>query len=561
MSAENESTIEFKLPIEFNEKKRPLSKSIQEDLEMVVYKENPSENLYYTLTKPQSDFGKETLELWRKYYTTDTNFIEDSQKLIKDFKSITPIDCDELAKIKTHWEDIRGHSGFKDTYQYVDWERFEYLNRNASFLQFMSVYNLISPVLSVVLPIFLMIVPFFLLKLQGVHVSFSKYFETLKRMIRYLPIGKLLQMEGMSWSGRVYTLMTVGLYFFQIYQNAMLCYKFHKNMRKMHEYLIDFRNYILQTQDLMDKFLSSFTPLETFKPFLNTIQQTKTHLRDLQIDLDAISTYNLHPKRVLEIGHGMKLFYKFHCDPHLGNIMRYTFGFNGFIENVCGIHETSLKFLKPCKLSSKNFRMKGIFFAPLKESNPVRNDVSLRKNMIITGPNASGKTTLLKSVLFNQILSQQIGHGFFDEASIIPFHQLHCYLNIPDTSSRDSLFQAEARRCKEIIDAIQNDKERHFCIFDELYSGTNPCEAMDSATAYLNYLCSKEHLKFMLTTHYTGVCENVKEAKNHRMKVDTQNDEFNYTYCLEKGISDVKGAKKVLKELNYPEEIINTLNN
>ena len=74
--------------------------------------------------------------------------------------------------------------------------------------------------------------------------------------------------------------------------------------------------------------------------------------------------------------------------------------------------------------------------------------------MIITGPNAAGKTTLLKTTTINIILSQQWGCGFYRKCSISPYSHIHCYLNIPDTSGRDSLFQAEARRCKEILDAI-----------------------------------------------------------------------------------------------------------
>ena len=79
---------------------------------------------------------------------------------------------------------------------------------------------------------------------------------------------------------------------------------------------------------------------------------------------------------------------------------------------------------------------------------------------MITGPNASGKTTILKTTLFNIILSQQVGFGFYSSATINPYKYIHCYLNIPDTSGRDSLFQAEARRCKEILDSVKNSKDR-----------------------------------------------------------------------------------------------------
>ena len=42
------------------------------------------------------------------------------------------------------------------------------------------------------------------------------------------------------------------------------------------------------------------------------------------------------------------------------------------------------------------------------------------------------------------------------------------------------------------------------------------------------------------------------------MKIENVNDDFKYTYKMEKGISDIKGGIKVLKDLEYPIEIINT---
>ena len=75
------------------------------------------------------------------------------------------------------------------------------------------------------------------------------------------------------------------------------------------------------------------------------------------------------------------------------------------------------------------------------------------------------------------------------EASVKIYDYIHCYINIPDTGGRDSLYQAEARQCKNILENIENNSEsNHFCVFDELYSGTNPDEAITSAYGYLNYL-------------------------------------------------------------------------
>jgi DNA mismatch repair ATPase MutS len=202
-------------------------------------------------------------------------------------------------------------------------------------------------------------------------------------------------------------------------------------------------------------------------------------------------------------------------------------------------------------------------YAPLKvldSANVVANDVSLDKQLIITGPNAAGKTTVIKTTLFNIILSQQIGYGFYDHAEINPYDFLHCYLNIPDTSGRDSLFQAESRRCMEILRCIiDNPKKRHFCIFDELYSGTNPYEAVAAAYGYIDYISKNPNVDLILTTHYIELCELLEKKNsgaitNLHMSVSSTTGE--YLYKIADGISTIKGGLKVLRDLDYPTEIV-----
>jgi DNA mismatch repair ATPase MutS len=195
---------------------------------------------------------------------------------------------------------------------------------------------------------------------------------------------------------------------------------------------------------------------------------------------------------------------------------------------------------------------------------PVKNDIQISKNMIITGPNASGKTTVLKSTLINIILSQQFGCGFYDSATIYPYKYIHCYLNIPDTSGRDSLFQAESRRCKEILDIIQEFKDdTHICIFDELFSGTNHTEAIISATAFMNYLVKFKTVSCLLTTHFIKVCKKLNKNKNitnfnmHTLKTNTNKNI--HTYLLKEGISEVKGGLQVLHDLKFPTEILENI--
>jgi DNA mismatch repair ATPase MutS len=241
----------------------------------------------------------------------------------------------------------------------------------------------------------------------------------------------------------------------------------------------------------------------------------------------------------------------------------YSLGFNGYVDCLKGLQhnilERSMSFASFIGDTKKTV-FENSYYACLKNNNPIKNTVKFKKNMIITGPNASGKTTILKSTLINILFSQQFGCGFYESAKIKPFNHLYCYLNIPDTSGRDSLFQAEARRCKEILDSIsENKQDTHFCAFDELYSGTNPEEAEQSATAFMKYITKYNNVSCLLTTHFIRICKKLAKSKtiiNNKMLTEKIGDNLKYKYAMVKGISDIKGGIIVLKQMDYPKEII-----
>ena len=68
----------------------------------------------------------------------------------------------------------------------------------------------------------------------------------------------------------------------------------------------------------------------------------------------------------------------------------------------------------------------------------------------------------------------------------------------------------------------------------------------------------------MLTTHYVSVCKKLKKSDticNYKMKVDQDGEKLIYTYKLKKGISKIQGAITILEEMNYPEDILNSIKN
>lgn len=265
----------------------------------------------------------------------------------------------------------------------------------------------------------------------------------------------------------------------------------------------------------------------------------------------------------------MKLYYKLHSSVELEENLRYSFGFAGFIDNILGVYNNlAARTVNFATFSpSAELMITGQYYPSHKDEKYVPNKCVLNKNIILSGPNASGKSTHIKTTCLNIIFAQTFGCGFFQTCEMVPYERIHTYLNIPDTSGRDSLFQAESRRCKEIVDIIRTSPhERHFCIFDELFSGTNPVEATKAGYAVLDYISKFKNVNFILTTHYTEICDRFKKSKrirNFKMKtlVDKNTDKLTYTYKVRRGISKIQGAIDVLKGMEFPREIINNVKN
>jgi len=584
----------FKIPICYNTNVQKLNKHTVNDLELVVSIEKDEPSIYQNVFKPSSKPSSKVIEQFANYYTTDTKYLKDTQQLIKSINS------EELTNIRNKhnfsdfelndtvnlWTEINAETGFREKYLYIDWEFAKNLNNNSSFLQLMSIYNIASPILSLCLPIFVLIIPFFIIKLKGIELNIKEYIDILKVLIANHSIFKIFtQFHQVDNSQRVYLVISAAFYLFSIYQNILTCIRFYSNMQKIHNYLYNFRKYLAYTLELMDYHSSKTVELTNYSQFNQVIETKKNVLTILYEELSKITPFTFSFSKIGEIGDIMCVFYKLYDNDVYNDALLYSFGFNGYFNMISqtGNNVEENKLVKTQFITNKEEKENGkkekerkgkkgekgkpIFkkmyypkFINDEDNTIIKNDCNLNKNMIITGPNASGKTTTLKTALINVILSQQIGYGCFESLKLCPYENLHCYLNIPDTSGRDSLFQAEARRCKEIIDCInENNDSSHFCIFDELYSGTNPEEAVISAFAFMDYIIKNENVTCLLTTHYVKLCKKLSKndlIKNYNMKTLKKNDNFEYTYLIEPGISKVKGGLKVLKDMNYPKEIL-----
>lgn len=569
----------FKVPISYNNEKIKLNENIIADLELLETIDPSGTSMYEYAFQPKTNFGKKVIEQFAINYTTDIKHLNENQQLLKNY-NVPKVERDifrpDFQHIMELWDEIKNDTGFKEKYQYIDWPYWEFLNHNDYFLQILSIYSLSSPVISFFIPVVILIIPFFVIQIKGINLSLSEYIEVLKVVASNHAIGKLFtKFNSVKLDEKMYLLVSAFFYVFSIYQNILTCIRFNSNMKKIHSHLNDIKNYIEYTEKSVNNFISHSSQLSTFSHFNQNLKENIIILKQFKEQLEKIDPYNLSIKKVMQFGHILKCFYELYDNKEYNDAFLYSFGFNGYIDSLEGLIENirkkNIQFAKfnKCKKnkkrSAKKNKIMNSYYPALLGNNPICNSININKNIIVTGPNASGKTTILKSTLINIIITQQMGCGFYSSASLNPYKHIHCYLNIPDTSGRDSLFQAEARRCKEIIDVIHTDpSDNHFCVFDELYSGTNPDEAVASASAFMNYLAKYNGVDCLLTTHFFDLCTHLEKNKNFdnyhmetiKDNTDASSKKFSYTYLLKKGVSNVRGGIKVLEDMEYPEEII-----
>jgi len=560
-------SIQFNLPIHFinNDSKFEIKDTTKNDINL--------QDVYKKLFCSENDIDDLLIEKWGTYTTHDKQFLKDTQHIVKNmncFKEKFSINDDSSCNINTinkFWIDI-DNPHFCNKYSFMEWDIFESFNHSTAFLTFITLSNIFSPMFFFILPFIFLAFPFVLLKIQRAPITLDKYLSLLKVVAKNHFIGKaLLKFENLSLSSVVQIIFYIFMFIMQIYNNIQYCKKYYNDLINVNENIIMLQNHIHCTTNMMNDYKSITVDCQSYNGFISQLNKQQLVLEQLYNEIENIQYIKPSFTTVFQYGKVLKYYYSIYKNKAYKNALCYSFGFNTYIQQLYKIHENvSNGIVKFSTFTNKKTKIyKQTYPLIVSDTKPVDNDCNLSKNVIITGVNASGKTTVLKTTTINIIISQQIGCGFYGKCVLNPYTHVHTYLNIPDTSQRDSLFQAESRRCKEIIDIINDTDEntRHFCIFDELYSGTNPHEASSSAIAFLTYLNKFNNIDYLLTTHYVKICNKFKKnsrVSNYKMFAELDNSgNCIYHYKMMKGISTIKGALNILKQLEYPDDIINNI--
>ena len=539
----------FRLPISYRTT-YAVPPTMAKDLELTDTVDATGTSMYDSLMQPKSAFAKATAKQWAETFTDDKEFLKETVHLVKA-TSFEAYAADDFMEC---WKRIQDTADFTTVFQYIEQTQLAFLNASPKFLCALSVYSMTSPVLFIMSPLIMLLIPFVLLKAKNIPITWTDYRTMLVDVLSKHAVGGLLMgFKGANANQRMYLLVTAIFFGIQMYSNVQTCLTFFKNIRYVHLTLSRTRAYLGHVLRTVDELRTNALPLATMAPFLTDVESAASVLRLYHTQLLAVRPGSFSWSEIAQMGTVRQLFYRLRTDAALKTAFEYSFGLVGFAENLTSLKTLAAKKkINACTFGATTKFSKAVYPPALKHT---ANSYTVT-NCAITGPNASGKTTFIKMTMVNVLFSQQVGMGFYKKATIAPYRSMCCYLNIPDTSGRDSLFQAEARRCKEILDTIGED--RMLCIFDELFSGTNPTEASASAYAFLMFLETKPQCTFLLTTHFLDVCEKIEPStiRNMHMKTQGVGDDLKYLYKFSKGISRVKGGVQVLQDLGFPPSIV-----
>lgn len=187
-------------------------------------------------------------------------------------------------------------------------------------------------------------------------------------------------------------------------------------------------------------------------------------------------------------------------------------------------------------------------------SNPVANSITTSRGIVLTGSNASGKSTFLKMVAVNALLSQSL-HTACAESYEAPFYKLVSSMNLKDSIiSGDSYYMAEIKAIKRILD-----EEGHVLGFvDEVLRGTNTTERIASAASILLKLCEENKTVFA-ATHDMELAYLMQDLyDNYHFSEKLENGDIIFPYTIMKGKSNERNAIRLLGYLGIDNHITHT---
>ncbi|MCR5251087.1 MAG: hypothetical protein K6E50_10825 [Lachnospiraceae bacterium] len=197
----------------------------------------------------------------------------------------------------------------------------------------------------------------------------------------------------------------------------------------------------------------------------------------------------------------------------------------------------------------------GQLYHPLIEE-PVKNSYQLSGCMLLTGSNASGKSTFLKTIALNQLLAQDFYFACADEFHT-EFHRIYTSMSLRDNlEQQESYFMVEIKAMQRILKAAEQPGARIACFVDEVLRGTNTVERIAASTQILRHMADK-NIFCAAATHDIELTDLLEDQyENHHFEEEIKDGDVLFNYRLQNGKATSRNAIRLLSVMGYEPGIV-----
>lgn len=193
-------------------------------------------------------------------------------------------------------------------------------------------------------------------------------------------------------------------------------------------------------------------------------------------------------------------------------------------------------------------------YHPLLE-DPVANSIQAERPILITGSNASGKSTFIKTVAINGILAQTVHTAVAKSYEASYFQILSSMALRDDLQGHDSYYIVEIKSLKRILETVGT-KIPVLCFVDEVLRGTNTLERIAASAQILRSFADTNTICFAAThdLELTHILE--KYYDNYHFQEEVVGDQVVFDYVLRDERANSRNAIKLLGMMGYNQQII-----
>jgi len=530
-------------------------KHITEEIEIF----NP--NIYNNITSFYTPLGDIYHTKILNNPTSNLNILNQRQNIIlnvcHNFSDRLDKNINELNNSlkETYWffKPNNEHSDFIYSMMFFQNKYLKFFNKSGVFLTLSNIYKIIiSPIMTVVSPLVYVIIPFILMRLMKLKVPFKFFLKMMweqSGMITMPFIKNPLMQTIMKWFSKA-----LSLFFYC--QNVWYSYSTSKStvgiINFFQKKLENVKN-ILTTNSLIrgNESLSKLIGYQEFPENFTTIEEK------------GLDNYSLLSNK----GIILKYFYEF-----IENKTDFLKILNniGFIDCYFGIAKLirdKSYFHIPKIINNQRpvLKIEGIWHPAIPKEKNIKNSIEFdqdKRNYLLTGPNAAGKSTFIKSIFLNIYLAQTVGICNSSKMEITPFCYLLTGIRNQDSQGSESLFEAEVHKIRDYLEKIRekNKTGKTFAILDEIFTSTNYQEGFSASYGVCKTIGKSLNSLHIVASHYTNLYKLVKKKelgfKNIRFSVYFDGDKIMFPYKLEDGYSKQFIALKLMQNKNCNDEFL-----